>query len=142
VVCVCVVWCVCVCVCVCGVCGVCVCGGVVCVCGVWCVCGVCVVCVCMSIKLRVGKYICRISILTTSNLPKRNIYVCVCACSTDISSMSVAHYKYSRLFKFRIQSFWGKRNSVIYLNGRYATLHQLPLIYWSISILPVIYIYL
>jgi len=33
--------------------------------------GIACVCVCMSIRLRVAKYICKISILITSNLKKK-----------------------------------------------------------------------
>ena len=48
------------------------------------------VCVCVSVKLRVDKYICRISFLTASNFPVHNTFY---VSDIHISTKSVAHYK-------------------------------------------------
>ena len=48
------------------------------------------VCLCVSLKLRVVKYICRISFLTTSSFPVPNTFY---VSDIRISTQSVAHYK-------------------------------------------------
>ena len=83
------------------------------------------VCVCVSLKLRVAKYIFRISVVATDYFPVHNVMYMF---STDISTKSVAHYKKqtpssgSNLGS-EFRAICGRRKSVISLNGRYALLY-------------------
>jgi hypothetical protein len=85
--------------------------------------------VCVSLKLREVTYVCRIPIHPTGSFCIHSTFY---VSDIHISTNSVTHYKkqtpssgWNRGLEFIV--FCGGRNSVLFVNGRYAVLYELPL---------------